>query len=110
MTIDRTVATPFDIELLLFDKEPLGQKDNVVFGLADNDIPFAHILLDTIVGTNVTASPAGQLLYKHAEGMLPHPYTCETASKLIYGLLVVRGAMIPVSEDKFKIYLALELD
>lgn len=99
-----------DLELFIFDEEPTNHLDNAALALADGDhvVAYLSMLAANIITLNPAASPNGRTI--HPSANINRGYVCESTSKSLYGLLVTRTGITPVSAMKLDIYVDIKID
>lgn len=110
ITINNNLASPPDLELLLFSDPPTGHADNEALALSSSDLAklvgVVQFSGSSVVVLNSAASPDGMILYLPTLEV-PRPYVMDENTESLYALLVTRSGFTPAANDQ--IFLTLNI-
>jgi len=99
-------ATKPELELWLFDASLTTQNDNAAWNPSDTEMKACIGMILFPAGGFMTAGANGMIMASN----LVLPFQCAAASSTLYGILVVRNAYTPVSNEEFTIRLQIFQD
>ena len=114
MLIDSAAqATKGQFELWLFKTAPTMDNDNAAFTPTDAELLNLVGIIDFTGAPRVgdaTAGAGGNAVYygKASNGSFEPKFRTKVASRILYGVLVVRNAYTPVADEVFTIVLTLD--
>ena len=94
------------LELWLFDTAPASDNDNAAFTPSDSELAGVLAVIPlpyTYVG-DATSGAGGNCIY--TSGDISKQYKCASGTTSIFGVLVVRNAYVPVTDETFNIIIS----